>query len=520
MNFDWILNNSPYALGLTGIYLLSGLFIAIILVRKKKVKKSTRKKISISPENLIKNTETPVIEAKAEAPQQLDFIPTDKKLPSHTQKLTLANKSLVSYHDFHNKLKGILENKMEYYRWLMPAFVIENDKVRTILPKAKSYPELEEMYRYWQAGYRHGQLATLLIFYFAQKQRLKWQETLLKLYAYYDIDSKDRMVIGLFFSDILQVKLIWQELDIDNFKREHRQNSLVFSLEIYDENRKWSRANFKKWKNTLIFENHIFDSEPVIVKTYQDILLRKSTSNLCKSLLLKHIAILNQTWYQLFLDNCLAYGKFKKLLRLDQFHDLFVLLNNANPQAKKSFHLDKLEPFLLEQKWGKFLWYYFAFQAQIEVKETYQLELKDEDQPTEFIKYIYYLYLAKKQNWEKISKWYKLIRAKPFAFLTTFYYARALFNLNEKEKAFELIYQLWQKDRVNLTLMNEAAIYAYNIKKFVEAEEIFKEMKRLFPDHPTTLHNEAIFFEIQAQNEIEQRWHKYHQHLEKSRLTN
>ena len=62
---------------------------------------------------------------------------------------------------------------------------------------------------------------------------------------------------------------------------------------------------------------------------------------------------------------------------------------------------------------------------------------------------------------------------------------------------------------MNLLLMNETAIYSHYSGRHSEADEIFAQMKKLYPDHPVTLHNEALYFEKKAREEIQQRWQKY-----------
>lgn len=89
---------------------------------------------------------------------------------------------------------------------------------------------------------------------------------------------------------------------------------------------------------------------------------------------------------------------------------------------------------------------------------------------------------------------------------TRLYYARALFSSGMQHDAWSEMSALLADYPRDAAVMNETAIYAHQLGRHEEAQEIFALARAMYPDDATLAYNEAVFAEQYSKKQVAEKW--------------
>jgi len=451
-------------------------------------------------------------------------------------KLELGKKTPVFFAQYEKKVDDFMINNNHYLDSLLPVFFYDKLNYSCtlhFLQKQKN-EELEELMRLWKEGYRSAQLVPYFLFYLlAIKDSSKFENKrfVFSLLSYTNTSQSEKSLLQFLFQNELQqtasptftkAQLLDCSLNTGNIKLSFdiyfTMKTAIGRLEFLEKEKKWLNQIDK----TLYL---------VGLSYYKEALHLNSNRELKHYLYDNYNEIFYSHWQKYIFRQAFRFGRYDRLKLLNDYNENIVLQLICDPEKydPTSSQLQNLVQFLNKQDFCDFhLFYFFIRYDQnssmlksftIENHESlynsllsvnFSRQMRD-SLPTGFLRYVLFIFYSYRNQWQKVLTLYDKLGRYTEEFYGEFFYARSLFESKFLRNAWEKILEMLQKYPENLLVLNEAAIYAYRMGELDKAEEIFSEMKRLYPNHPVTIYNEAIFYEERSMQEIKNRWQKYHE---------
>lgn len=402
---------------------------------------------------------------------------TTLTLEVETTSLTLRRLSALN-----GDVKRSAEKGVELYRRLAeeyaPWYVVESGKIRLFFPKTEKNSNMERILRYWNEGFRHSVFLLPVAFYLFAREFPERHKKVRELLTWKQIDQRELVFLRYLF---LSEEVAERPAPAENVMRLSRNTF-----------RSWKLVNLKKITRKD-YRNLLQKNEKLII-FFENLLLQKST------LMLKGAVERQHLWH----NNeklCIkaGYGKAEEVIAILEERGTFPSASQLQDLLENTCSLNN--------KAGKVL-LHAILMLRGDTGKTTELQqlIKDFELPCPHWRRTVFFAAARNEMWEEALALYPQLRKKQEDLMLHFYYARALFMSGQKETAWETIFSLWSNFPENPAIMNEAAIYAYHLGRKTEAEDIYNQLKLLYPSHAATLHNEAVFYEKKAVEEVNEKW--------------
>ncbi|MDH5716061.1 MAG: hypothetical protein OEZ22_00310 [Spirochaetia bacterium] len=463
-----------------------------------------------------------------------------------TKKLLLKKKEYTYESIFNQKIENYIKNTELYKESLFPFFAYNQDSNDKVINFFRYFREdidnsvlndMEEIESLWHQGYQSNDLALYLVFYKALKRKSDWMSFLFYILTYKKLSIQDRNLIEFYFQDIYKKSISMEHLKI-NIKEDYfLGRAFNFSYLIHSlKDEKW---DIKKYKTQF---NLTFNNKNIpygFFECFEEKILKISTKRALNYLIKNYPNVKIKLWQDTLKKQIFIYGKYeyaKFLYPKKEFEDFVQAINNSlnNNQIKN------LSSFLLSKPYGDIHNIVLYLRKKLtDVNEFFNKNKStDKYQETEelpkiyneevlnwieqikqgkkvttniplFIRWAVFLYFIYKGDLDFANQIFKYIGKYKKDEKTKIYYCRYLIKSGELEKAWNMINETLETNPESLLVLNEAAIYAFNLEKYDKAEEIFKKLKSIYPNHPISLYNEAVFFERKSKNKIREKWEEY-----------
>lgn len=488
------------------IIVLSIIFIIIAFVRNK------RSGIVIPKESGSQKTET---EVKPEQPQKIavaqdtrhESITKDQK-PAAIEKpvaepglmqtkLRLESSISLLKDNFESFHREAIRESDEIIAIILPFFKIV-DSIFVREKRTSGYLDVpEKILQYWQNGERDGRLGFILAAYLCARNHEKLNQKLREILTLKTLYEEDRALIMFYFQNELGIAPMKIP---ENIKARDSLASFLISVRIHNlqpgvfdrkliKNLELSspRALSPFYDNLFYPAGNKFVREKYYLEGYQVSDRQKST-----------------------LENYFRFGNRKRYLDLSKVPEYDSLFNawRENPESIPE-ELVSLVP----KGCFKLLLEDFGFSLTENMPKAFIIT------PTDYREWLwenaFTLPAHYTMRWIKYfisaSLWKEFLACTQSKvhlsdYLIRFYRARALFNTGYLHEAWNAIFELWNDYPENLPVMNEAAIYAGKTGKWQKAEEIFTQLKAMYPGHPGVAYNEALLFEQKSESEVHKKW--------------
>ena len=420
---------------------------------------------------------------------------------------------------FHRRLKEFIEDRFdEFLETRSPAFFqdLTTQKITLMLfPKDDEDPAIEDLYAFWEMGFRHPELPLIFAIYFASRDHKSLKPLLLRMLSYKEINTFQKSLIWLYFQDVLNLsrKVNIDMFPIDDLGKKYQTDNLLFSQIISSYQGRWDRRLFM----TQIGSSGMLDklkNNPQM-KDLLKIFLSRSTPLFTRFLHLRFASSLGEFTENYIANIAFRFGDYRKLLKIGQpsqalrqwRHSIFK--NEPQPEYLELTQgkQEKTETVLLylsekEHAWLHIFYYLKSINASLDEIKRHGLGNAEIDQiitnhgelPIR-IRWIFFQYLVHIQEWEKALDFYHALGFYKNGAAGRLFRLRCLFNhTDQKTKYLDQIKELWREYPKNLTIMNEYAIDCFEMGKEWEAQKTFRKMQKQNPSHPVISYNQAMLF--------------------------
>ncbi|MCS6984753.1 MAG: hypothetical protein NZM25_06480 [Leptospiraceae bacterium] len=381
----------------------------------------------------------------------------------------------------------------------VPYFYSENEKMVRLYPLREKNTQIEKILLYWQGGYREAKLALFLVFYYEATRGEDIRPFLYKTLTYQKIPSGQRKLLQYLYQDLFERKAPppgEEELAIS--KR------LLFCFRYLEGDAKINRSLYRR----IVVED-LIPIEP----EFQEKILKKATLML---------------FYQLVKEEKLkqqAELLFKQFLKSGKVHEPQLWLEGQiSPHVKLPKDEEELHHLLAELVRHSPLAKLLAFclvEKQKPLREKIYAEAEDLENWKKWLSAMpprlrraAFILASESHFHREANEFFPRDKVTPKELKLLLLKARNFYFSGAYKEALEMMEELLPHYSQNFYVLHDAAIYKFKLGKIQEAEELFFQLKELYPHHPAVLHNEALFFEQKALQQIQQRWENY----EKSRV--
>ena len=417
------------------------------------------------------------------------------------EKVSLGYPVALNYESFIEKADAVLAKKGQILKDYLPLYVINGRDFELFRFSDEQHDELNELLDYWEAGYRNSKLVLLLCLHLFNLKKDRWDTKILQFLTYYDLPREDKKLLAFLFQHLTKETVI--SLDLTDLPESYRVKQIDISKRFNDKSSCYSIHEM----NALIseLEGSSIDTKD-FCSWYEFLILEKLNPTAKRKSFVK---VKLNPFYDSFIESSiLKYANYDKVnQQLDPSPHLQELARPGSTELTE----DEIRDYLSSRPNYEYHLFYYLFRRNQYLNEKPNIKIAeiDTEQLPLQLRAIAQLYYAMTENYEKAIVLYHSLNHLKTDFIAKLYYARSLFYSGKVSQAWSIIFEAWRSDPKNLLLMNEAAVYSFHSDKMKEAEEIFEKMKKLYPDHPATLHNEAVYFEFKAKKEIKDKWDKY-----------
>ena len=420
---------------------------------------------------------------------------------------------------FHRRSQEFIKDHFdEFLEARSPAFFqnLETQKITLMLfPKNDEDPAIEELYAFWEMGFRHPELPLIFAIYFASREHGSLKSMLLGMLNYKEINISQKSLIWLYFQDVLNLskKVNIDMFSIEDLEKKYQTDNLLFSQIISSYQGLWDRRVFMM----QIGLSGMFDrlkNNPQM-KDLLKIFLSRGAPFFTRFIYLRFANSLGETTENYIANIAFRFGNYRKLLKIDQpsqalrqwRHSIFqnepqqeyleLTQGKQNKTETVLLYLSKKEHARLH------IFYYLkSINAPLDEIKRNGLSNTEIDQiitkPGELpirIRWIFFQYLVHIREWKKALDFYHALGFYKSGAAGKLFRLRCLFNhTDQKTKYLDQIKELWREYPKNLTIMNEYAVDCFEMGKEWEAQKVFRKMQKQSPAHPVISYNQATLF--------------------------
>ena len=405
--------------------------------------------------------------------------------------------------------------------------------LKTYKIKFKCYPshernrQIEELYTFWELGFRHPKLPLILMIYLFPIEKDDIKSILLKFLNYPGINISQKSLLWLYFQDILKKPVDITRFPVEEIETHYQTENLLFSKIISSHEYPWNIITFREQVRSFCILKEIEAHPPM--KELLVFLISKSTRMLRSYIALNFTRFLGKIGEKIILETIFKFGNYQKLLKIPDISGelkIFILSIFQNNQGQDDLRISKSKKeliikYLSQQRYPKLHIFYYlkAINASIDTITKYGMndcEIKNIMEHPKLLplgmRWIFFQYLVYLKKWKKGLIFYESLGIYRNQVAGKLFRLRCLFHdANDKEKYFQEIRKLLDDHPDNLSVVNEYAVYCINMNKTREAQKIFKKMQKQSGDHPVVLYNQALLFENLYSEAIKQRWRKFDQ---------
>ena len=420
---------------------------------------------------------------------------------------------------FHRRLKEFIEDRFdEFLETRSPALFqdLRIQKIKLMLfPTNDEDPAIEDLYAFWEMGFRHPELPLIFAIYFASREHGSLKRLLLGMLSYKEINISQKSLIWLYFQDVLNLnrKVNIDMFPIDDLGKKYQTDNLLFSQIISSYQGLWDRKLFM----AQIGSSGMFDklkNNPQMKDLFK-ILLSRGTPFFTRFIHLRFAGSLGGVTEKYIADVAFRCGDYRKLLKIGQpsnalrqwRHSIFK--NEPQPEyweltQEKQEKTETVLLYLSEKEHARLHIFYYlkSINAPLDEIKRHGLDDAEIDHITTNhrelpirIRWIFFQYLVHIREWKKALDFYHALGFYKRGAAGRLFRLRCLFNhTDQKTKYLNQIKELWREYPKNLTIMNEYAVDCFEMGKDWEAQKIFRKMQKQSPFHPVISYNQVMLF--------------------------
>ena len=435
---------------------------------------------------------------------------------------------------FLRHVKEFMEENFESFLKTRSPIVYQENKSRKIILKCFPNDEedkiIEELYIFWELGFRHSKLPLVFMIYFASIKKENLMSILSSFLDYPNIDASQKKLLWLYFQDLLTSFIDIVTFPLDEIENIYRTENLLLSRVISAYQGEWNITTFKEQVNSFQLFKAIEYRPPM--REFLILFLSKSTQRLNSYIVLNFTKFLGNIAGDMIAQLVFKSGNYKKLLKITHpSKELQILTHSIFQNVQKqedlrSLHTDQdaVITYLSKQKYAKLhiCYYLKAIDMPLSTAQHYQLDCDEVEKTMKEaaslpigIRWLFFQYLVYMEKWHQALKLFEMLGLYKNRISGKIFRLRCLFyntdQMSEKKRYLNEIKKISEENSENLAIMNEYAIHCIEVNKILDAQRALKKMQKKSLNHPVALYNQALLFENLYSEAIKQKWRKLHQ---------